>query len=58
MPTTEVAPGVYQLMLAGVNMVLIAEKELTLIDTGLPGSLPGILNLVHRLGRSVEGYRN
>jgi len=54
MPTIEVIPGVYQLMLAGVNMVLIAEEELTLIDTGVPGSLPGILNLLRRLGRSVE----
>ncbi len=54
MPTIEVIPGVYQLMLAGVNMVLIAEEELTLIDTGVPGSLPGILNLIRRLGRSAE----
>jgi len=54
MSTKEVVPGVYQLMLAGVNTVLIAEDELTLIDTGVPGSLPGILNLIRRLGRSVE----
>ena len=54
MPTIEVVPGVYQLMFAGVNVALIAEEELTLVDTGVPGSLPGILNLIRRLGRSVE----
>jgi glyoxylase-like metal-dependent hydrolase (beta-lactamase superfamily II) len=54
MPTIEVVPDVYQLMFAGVNVVLIAEEELTLIDTGVPGSLPGILNLIRRLGRSVQ----
>jgi glyoxylase-like metal-dependent hydrolase (beta-lactamase superfamily II) len=54
MPTIEVIPGVYQFMFAGVNVALIAEEELTLIDTGVPGSLTGILNLIRRLGRSVE----
>jgi glyoxylase-like metal-dependent hydrolase (beta-lactamase superfamily II) len=54
MPTLEVVPGVYQLMFAGVNVALIAEEELTLVDTGVPGSLPGILNLIRRLGHSVE----
>jgi len=54
MPTIEVIPGVYQLMFAGVNIALIAEEELTLVDTGVPGSLPGILNLIRRLGRSAQ----
>jgi glyoxylase-like metal-dependent hydrolase (beta-lactamase superfamily II) len=54
MPIIEVVPGVHQLMFAGVNIALIAEEELTLVDTGVPGSLPGILNLIRRLGRSVE----
>ena len=54
MPIIEIIPGVYQLALAGVNVVLIAEEELTLIDTGVPGSLPGIMNLVRRLERSIE----
>ncbi len=54
MPIIEIVPGVHQLMFAGVNIALIADEELTLVDTGVPGSLPGILNLIRRLGRSVE----
>lgn len=54
MPVIEVIPGVHQLMFGGVNVVLIAEEELTLIDAGLPGSTPRVVDLVRRLGRSVE----
>jgi len=41
-------------MFGGVNVVLIVEEELTLIDAGIPGGTPGIVELVRRLGRSVE----
>lgn len=50
----EIIPNVYQLTVRGVNMVLIAEEELTLIDTGFPGSSSQIVDFVHDLGRSVE----
>jgi len=34
--------------------MLITEEELTLIDTGLPGSSAQIIDFIHSLGRSVE----
>ncbi|HEY31569.1 MAG TPA: MBL fold metallo-hydrolase [Dehalococcoidia bacterium] len=54
MVTREIVPGVYQLTSGGTNLFVIAEKELTLIDTGLPGSSTGISAFVRRIGRSVE----
>ena len=54
MPVIEVAPDVFQLMFGGVNVALIAEEELTLIDAGIPGSTPRIVELVRRIGRCVE----
>ncbi len=50
----EIALNVYQLSIRAVNIILIAEQELTLIDTGLRGSSTEIIDFVHRLGRSVE----
>ena len=50
----QVLPGVYQLTLRGVNMILIAEEELTLIDTGFRGSLGRITEFIGRLGRSLD----
>ncbi len=55
----EIVPHVYQIksrggIIRGGNMILIAEEELTLIDTGLPGSSAKIVNLIHSLGRSIE----
>ncbi|MFC1941090.1 MBL fold metallo-hydrolase [Chloroflexota bacterium] len=50
----EVIPKVYQLTIGGVNMILIAEEELTLIDTGFRGSSAHLIDLIHRVGRSVE----
>jgi glyoxylase-like metal-dependent hydrolase (beta-lactamase superfamily II) len=54
MRSSEIIPGVYQLTGGGTNLYVIAEQELTLIDTGLPGSYMGIINFVHRIGRSIE----
>ena len=54
MRSSKIIPGVYQLTGGGTNLYVIAEQELTLIDTGLPGSYGGILNFVRRIGRSVE----
>ena len=45
----EIIPCVYQITIRRANIVLIAEKELTLIDTGFRGSSPQILSFIHRL---------
>ena len=50
----EIIPHVYQITLRAVNIILIAEAELTLIDTGLRGSARHIVNFIRRLGRSPE----
>ena len=49
----EVVPQVYQLTVGGTNIILIAEEELTLIDTGFPGGSNQVIDLIHKLGRSV-----
>jgi len=54
MSTVEIIPNVYQITLRLVNIILIAEEELTLIDTGFRGSAPQIIDFIHRLGRSPE----
>lgn len=50
----EITTHVYQITTRGVNIILIAEEELTLIDTGLQGSSAKIVSFIHSLGRSVE----
>ncbi len=50
----EIIPHVYQLTIRGVNIILIAEEELTLVDTGVRGSSPKIISFIHSLGRSPE----
>lgn len=52
--THEIIPNVYQLTNRGVNVILIVEEELTLIDAGLRGSSPQIIDFVRHLGRSPE----
>lgn len=49
---SEIIPDVYQLTIRGANVVLIIEEELTLIDTGLQGSSPQIIDFIRQLGRS------
>jgi glyoxylase-like metal-dependent hydrolase (beta-lactamase superfamily II) len=49
-----VLPVVYQFTLRGVNLILIVEKELTLIDTGFRGSMGRIAGFINRLGRSLD----
>ena len=55
--TLEITPDVYQLTIGGTNIILIAEEELTLVDTGFPGSSAQLIDLIHKLGRSVEEIR-
>lgn len=50
----EIIPNVYQLTIKGANVIVIVEKELTLIDTGLYGSSPRIIDFIQHLGRSPE----
>ena len=50
----EIIPHVYQLTTRGVNIIIIVEKELTLIDTGFRGSAPKIIRFIRSLGRSEE----
>jgi glyoxylase-like metal-dependent hydrolase (beta-lactamase superfamily II) len=50
----EVIPQVYQITSKYTNVILIAEEELTLIDTGVRGSSSNIIKFVRSLGRSVE----
>jgi glyoxylase-like metal-dependent hydrolase (beta-lactamase superfamily II) len=50
----EIIPHVYQITLRATNIILVAEKELTLIDTGLGGSARHIVSFIRRLGRSPE----
>ncbi len=52
--TGEIIPNVYQLTNRGANVILIVEEELTLIDTGLRGSSPQIIDFIHYLGRSPK----
>ncbi len=47
-------PDVYQFSIGAANIILIVEEELTLIDTGLPGSANRIIKYIDNLGRSVE----
>lgn len=50
----KILPNVYQLTIRGANIILIAEQELTIIDTSFRGSLPGIDSFISHLGRSVS----
>ena len=52
--TSEITHNVYQLTNRGANVILIVEEELTLIDSGLRGSSPHIIDFIHHLGRSPE----
>ncbi len=52
--SVEIVPNVYQLTIKGVNLILIGEEELTIIDTGLPGTSAEIVDFIHSRGRSVE----
>lgn len=50
----EVISQVYQITSRHTNIILIAEEELTLIDTGVRGSFSRITKFIRSLGRSVE----
>lgn len=52
--TLQIAPHIYQLNIRVTSTMLFVEEELTIIDTGLPGSSTRIVNSINALGRSVE----
>lgn len=51
----EVVPNIHLISRTfGVNVYLIVEDELTLIDTGFPGSSRHIIRYINKLGRSEK----
>jgi glyoxylase-like metal-dependent hydrolase (beta-lactamase superfamily II) len=50
----QVIPGVHQITIRCVNIILIVEEKLTLVDTGFRGSPRKIIDYIRRLGRSIE----
>jgi glyoxylase-like metal-dependent hydrolase (beta-lactamase superfamily II) len=52
--TSEIVPDVYQLTIRGVNVILIVEEEITLIDIGLRGNSPQIIDFINQIGRSPQ----
>jgi len=50
----EVIPNVYQITFRGVNVLVLAEAELAIIDTGFRASAPKIVHFVRSLGRAPE----
>jgi glyoxylase-like metal-dependent hydrolase (beta-lactamase superfamily II) len=54
------APGLYGLVGATVNIFVLEDTEsgLAVIDAGLPGSTPGVLELIQELGHSLHDVRH
>ena len=50
----EILPGVHQITMRGVNLVLIVAEELALIDTGFRGIRPAISRYLKKIGRYIE----
>ena len=55
---TEVLPGLYQVRTRGSKAYLLLDDEITLIDTGSPGSAPRILKALQELGRSPSDIKH
>ena len=55
---TEVVPGLYQVRTKGSRAYLAVDDDITLIDTGSPGSGSRILRAVEELGRSPEDIKH
>ncbi len=56
--TQEVLPGLYQVRTRGSRAYLVADEEITLIDTGSPGSGRRILEAVKEIGRSADDIKH
>jgi glyoxylase-like metal-dependent hydrolase (beta-lactamase superfamily II) len=57
MSVQNIAPGLFQISLGFVNAFLIVTDQLTLIDTGIPGSARTILAAVNQLGYKPQDIR-
>lgn len=54
----EIAPNVHSVdNVSGSNVVLLMDEQITVIDTGLPGNGPRIVEHVKQLGRKPEEIR-
>ncbi len=53
----EPLPGVYQITYRAVNVLLIAEREMTLIDAGFRAGVPRIMDFFAKIGRKPEDLR-
>lgn len=49
-----VVPGVYQVSLGMVNAFILVGDNVTVIDTGIPGSAPKILDGLRELGKAPK----
>lgn len=56
--TREVAPGLFQVRTRGSRAYLIVEDDITLIDTGNPGSGIRILKALQEIGRSPSDIKH
>lgn len=50
-------PGLYQVRTRGSKAYLVLDDEISLIDTGSPGSAPRILKALQELGRSPDDIK-
>jgi glyoxylase-like metal-dependent hydrolase (beta-lactamase superfamily II) len=51
---TDCAADIHQITIKGSNVVLVAGKELTLIDTGFRGEVGQLMASISGLGRSIQ----
>lgn len=58
MKLKRITANVYELPLSNVNAFLIEDEELTLIDTGTPGSAGKILQAIRSIGRDPADLRH
>jgi glyoxylase-like metal-dependent hydrolase (beta-lactamase superfamily II) len=52
-----IIPDVYMLTIRANNVLVIAEEEITLVDTGLRSTYPQIIDFINELGRSPQDIR-
>ena len=55
---TQVVEGLWQISLGSVNVFLLDRGELTLIDTGLPGSSDKIVAAIESIGKKVTDLKH
>lgn len=55
---TEIANGVYHIHGSRSNIFLLADSDLTLIDTGMPGDDKIILNTIKEIGRNPHEIKH